>query len=132
MKRLLLTVVSGRYSICRLDPQADTPSWIDRSAFHSETRTAHEFSVVCTSACVPADEDVPREEPWSLLEVAGPLDFGEIGVVASLAAAVAGAGVSIFVISTYDTDYILVQEPTLPVAIEALRQAGHTVEGSTP
>ena len=134
MKPRRLTVVPGRYSICRFAPQSDSPAWIDRSAFHSETRTHQELSIVCTSDCVPNDvsgEKVTREEPWSLLEVAGPIDFGEIGIVASLSVAVAQAGVSIFVISTYNTDYILVKEPSLNDAVDALLRAGHIVERPT-
>ena len=69
------------------------------------------------------------EPGWRALAVAGPLDFGLTGILASLASPLAAAGVSIFAISTYDTDYVLVREQALAVAIDALRAAGHDVRG---
>ena len=91
----------------------------------SVTRTAAELSIVAPSAAVPPE--VRAERDWRALRVAGPLDFALTGILASLAAPLADAGVSIFALSTYDTDYVLVRHPQLDVALAALRAAGHTV-----
>jgi hypothetical protein len=67
------------------------------------------------------------QRDFRALQVAGPLDFDQVGVLASLATPLADAGVSIFAISTYDTDYILVRQTDLSRGVQALRAAGHTV-----
>jgi hypothetical protein len=91
------------------------------------TRSDTELSVVCREEDVPAGASAERG--WRALEVAGPLDFSLTGIVASLVSPLADAAVPIFVLSTFDTDYLLVREPDLPRAVEALRAAGHTVDG---
>ena len=93
-----------------------------RDGFLSVTRTDHEISVVCRSEVAP---DAPRrEDGWALLKVEGPLEFGETGILAKIATTLAGAEISIFAISTFDTDYILVKEARVEDAIEALRRSG--------
>lgn len=69
----------------------------------------------------------PHVGPWRALKVRGPLDFELTGILADLARVLADAGISIFAISTFNTDYILIRSHTLPLAISALRDAGHTV-----
>ena len=78
---------------------------------------------MCPAADAPAGATVERG--WRALGVLGPLDFGLTGILASIAAPLAAAGVSIFAISTYDTDYVLVRETALATAVDALRAAGH-------
>jgi hypothetical protein len=90
------------------------------------TRTSSEWSVVCETTFVPAK--VQEERGWRVLGVEGPLDFGLIGVIAQLASQLADAAISTFVISTYETDYLLVREVDLGRAVEALRAAGHRIE----
>jgi hypothetical protein len=68
------------------------------------------------------------EKGWRILKVRGPLEFSQIGVLAAIVMPLAQTGVSIFVLSTFDTDYILVKEQTLLLAIAALQNAGHTIE----
>jgi hypothetical protein len=97
------------------------------TSFYSVTRTPSEVSVVCDEDAAPAGDHVRIETDWRALEVAGPLDFGMVGVMASLTAPLADVDVSVFVISTYDTDYVLVHAAALERAIEALRAAGHAV-----
>jgi hypothetical protein len=91
----------------------------------SVTRTDAELSVVCPEDAVPAP--VRAERGWRCLRVRGPLGFGMTGVLASLAGPLASSGVSIFVVSTYDTDYLMVQERDLERAKDALARAGHAV-----
>ena len=91
------------------------------------TRTASELSIVCPDASVPAA--VTAHRGWRAIAVDGTLDFALTGVLASLASPLASAGVSIFAVSTYDTDYVLVQQDALDRAVAALAAAGHRVHG---
>ena len=122
---LNLTVLPGTYAVCRLDSQANLPGWATSGDFFSVTRTAGELSVVCEEGAVP--EGVTREGDWRCLRVRGPLDFGLTGILASLLAPLAEAGISIFAISTYDTDYIMVKAANLERAIAALSRSGHVI-----
>ena len=122
---LKLTIQSYTLAICRLDPAADLPAWIVGSRFCAITRTDEELSVVCDQALVPAASACQRD--WRCLKVAGPLDFALTGILARLAAPLADAGIPVFAISTYDTDYLLVKADQLAAAVAALRAAGCTV-----
>ena len=95
--------------------------------FFSVTRTPAELSAVCDAAVVPSG--VKAEGPWLMLAVRGPLDFNITGVLAALAAPLAAAGISIFAVSTFDTDYLLVRDGELDPAIRVLREAGHNISG---
>jgi len=123
---LSLEVVEGSYSVCRLGPRDPEPDWARGGPFVSVTRTEAELSIVCLQAAVPPS--VRAEGGWRCLRVRGPLGFGMTGILASLAAPLASTGVSIFVVSTYDTDYLMVQERDLDRAKDALVRSGHTVE----
>lgn len=123
---LHLEAIDIRLAVCRLDAGSDVPGWVDWSGdFTSVTRTKDELSIVCARDDVP--DDVPMEGPWRPFRVQGPLVMTLIGVVAALANPLADAGISIFAISTYDTDYILVHEPDFEAAVRALTDAGHVV-----
>ena len=113
--------------MARLGPADAIPSWA-AVPLSSTTRTAEELSIVCAASHVPAH--VTAERGWRCLRVAGTIDFAVTGVLASIAGPLAGAGVSIFAISTYDTDYVLVREHALPAAIAALTAAGHDVDAA--
>jgi uncharacterized protein len=124
-RALTLDLVAGRYAVCRLDAAEPLPAWAGEGPFVSITRTDAELSVVCPQEAVPAA--VLAERGFCCLRVAGPLGFGMTGVLASLAGPLASSGVSIFVVSTYDTDYLMVQERDLERAVDALTRAGHRV-----
>ena len=85
------------------------------------------MSVVCLREDAPRDARV--EDGWRALKLEGPIPFEEIGVLSALSGALAGAGLSLFAISTFDTDYILVKEAHLAAAVDALRGAGLSVDG---
>jgi uncharacterized protein len=118
-----LHLLPGRYSVCRLAADAEVPAWAAGGAFSSVTRTGDELSVVCATDLAP--EGTRCEGGWRIFQVAGPLDFSLTGVLAAIAAPLADAGVSIFAISTFDTDYVLVKEENLAKAVDALRAVGH-------
>lgn len=120
-----LRVLAGRLSVCRLPAEAPWPNRVGSSSLFSVTRTAHELSVVCAAGEEPAGAVV--EPGWRSLEVAEPLDFGMVGVMAGITGCLARAGVSVFVISTYDTDYVLVREQDLDAAVMWLAGDGYPV-----
>jgi hypothetical protein len=125
-RTLTLSVVEGFYAIAKLSPDAAIPEWATRQGtFFSVTRTAEELSLVVAKANLPADMEGSRN--WCMLKVHGPFAFNEVGVLAALTAPLARLGVGIFVVSTYDTDYLLVQEEDVPVAVETLEHAGHRI-----
>ena len=126
-RRLPLLVLDGAFAVCRLGNTSPLPPWAAAGGFFSLTRTADELSVVCAEAAVP--EGVRCERGWRCLRVAGTIDFSVVGVLAALTAALAAAGASVFAISTFDTDYLLVKENDLARALAALRRAGHVVQG---
>ena len=124
-RALTLELLTGSYAVVRLDAGEPLPAWASGGPFVSVTRTDAELSVVCPQAAVPAA--ARAERGWRCLRVRGPLGFGMTGILASLAGPLASSGVSIFVVSTYDTDYLMVQERDLDRGVDALARAGHTV-----
>ncbi|MGO9065042.1 MAG: ACT domain-containing protein [Myxococcaceae bacterium] len=112
--------------MCRLDADGSAPAWA-AGALTSVTRTPDELSVVCAEEVVP--NGVRAELGFRCLAVVGPLSFATTGLIASLSAVLAEAGVSIFVLSTFDTDLLLVRQAFLAPAVAALRAAGHHVTG---
>jgi hypothetical protein len=120
---LTLEALDGDFAVCRLGPGEEPPAPDATAAFHSVTRTGEETSVVCPLADAPPGSRV--EAPFAVLRVAGTLDFSLTGVLSGLTSALASAGVSVFALSTYDTDYLLVPRDRLGPAAEALRAAGH-------
>ncbi len=120
---LTLSLLPDTFAVCRLAANAPLPGWALDGPFYAVTRTGEELSLVCRQDQVPAG--VICQPGWRALQVAGPLDFALTGVLASLAQPLAAAGISIFALSTFDTDYLLVPEATLEAAQTALCNAGH-------
>jgi uncharacterized protein len=125
MPPLTLTLLPTPLAICRLPSDAPVPSWSAGAPFASVTRTADELSIVCPAAQVPADATASRD--WRALRVDGPLDLALVGIMATLAAPLAEARVSVFPIATYDTDWILVPGAQADRACDALASAGMDV-----
>jgi hypothetical protein len=115
------------YAIVRLEPDAELPDWVRGGHFWSVTRSENELSVVCREEDVPTDASAERG--WCALELAGPLDFSLTGVVAALVTPLADAAVPILVLSTFETDYLFVRERDLERSVDALADAGHSVDG---
>lgn len=122
--QLRITILPSRLAICRLAPDADVPSWV-RGAFTSVTRTPDELSIVCDDGAVPSDVKVERG--WRGLKVEGPIPFEVTGVAAALVAPLAAAKISVFLLATFDTDYLLLKEEVFDAATAVLREAGHDV-----
>lgn len=99
------------------------PDWLREDGWWSVTRTPAELSVVCDESIVP--EGVKREGGWRRIELAGPFDFALTGILASILNPLAEAGVPIFALSTFDTDWVLIPGEHLEKAKRALVGAGH-------
>ncbi|UCG13361.1 MAG: ACT domain-containing protein [Deltaproteobacteria bacterium] len=122
---LTLSVLPGTFAICRIQPQAEIPRWALIGDFASITRTGDALSVVCRQEDVPGN--IRCEKGWGCLKVEGPLEFSLTGILASLATPLARAGISIFAVSTYDTDYVLVRQEHIAKVAEVLSSEGHRV-----
>jgi hypothetical protein len=117
------------FAVCRLRADENIPGWALSGSFCSLTRTLDELSVVCSQEVVP--EGVKAVRGWKSLKVEGKLDFNLVGILSSLTSSLAEVGISIFTISTYDTDYLFVKERDLDRGVAALRKAGHHISRST-
>jgi hypothetical protein len=119
---LVLRLLPGELAILQFPPDATAPSWLSFSALPlvSVTHTADELSVVCPLSEVPAG--MPCEAGWRAFGVEGKQDFSAVGILSSILSPLAGAGISIFSISTFDTDYILVRTGVLEKASSVLRE----------
>jgi hypothetical protein len=121
--RLKFSQLPSPYAIVRFAPDVPIPNWATKGDFASITRTADELSIVCPAANLPQDVDPgPR---WTCLKLEGPFPFSQTGVLLSFIEPLSNNGVPIFAISTYDTDYVLVQETYMGQVPDLLREAGH-------
>lgn len=124
--KLTLSILPETLVICQMDKDARIPDWLLASTFYSITKTAEELSVVCPQTNVP--EGIKKDEGWRCLKVEGPLDFSAAGILASLTMPLAKEGISVFAMSTYNTDYLLVKERHLEKAVQVLAQNGHQIQ----
>ncbi|MEK0361600.1 ACT domain-containing protein [Pseudomonas sp. CBC3] len=122
------SVLPQRFVIARLEPNTDLPSAVLASPdFFSITRTGDELSIVCAEGVATGSTRV--DGPWRAIKVQGPFAFDQTGILASFLDPLAAAGVGIFAISTFDTDFILVKSENLDKAVDALKEAGHQLLG---
>jgi hypothetical protein len=122
---LTLLVLRERLAVCQFDRHAPFPEWAAAASFVSLTRTPEELSIICPQDRVPAG--VRADPGWRCLRVAGAIPLTAVGVMASLTAPLAAAGVSVLPLGTFDTDYLLVRDGDLVRAVEALRREGFLV-----
>jgi hypothetical protein len=108
-----------------LGSDAAIPTWATKGEFFSITRTPEELSIVCDQEAVPSD--IRCERDWRCLRVAGSMPFALVGVVAALTAPLAEAGIGVFVMSTFDTDYLLVKQQDWENALDVLRRVGYAI-----
>jgi len=117
-KILTMKLLKERFGVCRLNKNELIPEWAKNSSFYSITKTLDELSIVCSQDSIPSNTKC--EKDWRILKVEGPLVFSLIGILSSISTILAQKGISIFAISTYDTDYILVKDKDIANAINAL------------
>lgn len=122
---LRLEVTPETLAVCRLPADASVPGWASAGEFTTVSRTRDELSITTVQSVVPTD--VKCERDYRALRVRGPLPLNLIGILAAIADPLAQAGLSIFAISTFDTDYVLVKVRDLEAAIRTLERAGHHV-----
>ena len=119
-----LQIIEGKFSVCKVENlravNFNVP-WLFVG------KTDAEISVVCLTADVP-HATLAREDGWRALRVAEPMDFGLTGVLAGISTVLAQAGISIFAVSTFNTDYILIKAENLGLAQTALEAGGYTIE----
>jgi hypothetical protein len=120
-----LEILPERMAVCRFEPAATLPDWIGEAGFYSIIRTDEELTIVCPEARV--EQTTTSETGWRCFKVQGLLDFSETGIIFSVTRPLAENGVSVFAISTFDTDYFMVKEEDLAKAIDALTAAGHEI-----
>ncbi len=124
MENRQLILMPDKFAVCRLEADAAYPDWV-AGDFVSATRNVDELTVVCRQQHVP--DGIECEKQWRCLRVAGTLDFSMVGVIASISGVLATAGISIFVISTFGTDYVLLKNRDLELAIQTLNASGFPV-----
>ncbi len=121
----VLTTLDYRLAVCRLDVSMPIPGWAINGQFFSITRTDDELSLVCEERLVPPE--ITCERGWRALMLEGPFDFNQVGILKSILDPLANAQISIFALSTFDTDYVLVRGKDLFAAVSTLRAGGHRV-----
>ena len=122
MNKLKISLLPEQYGVCRCDSITSLDGLLPADGeFYSVTRTAEEVSLVCREDLLPAG--FPVEKNFRLFKVEGPLDFSLTGILATLLQPLADAGIAVFTISTYDTDYLLIKAERLSAAISALSKA---------
>jgi hypothetical protein len=129
-RSLRFSLLPQAFAIVRLAADAAIPAWATNRAFFSVTRTEEELSILAPASEVPAG--LSQQTDWRALKLRGPFELSEVGVLAAITGPLADAGVGIFVISTFDTDYLLLQAKQLGAAILTLETAGHVIEQGLP
>ncbi|MDD3225747.1 MAG: ACT domain-containing protein [Clostridium sp.] len=124
-KILTMKLLKEKFGVCRLEKNDLIPEWANSSDFFSITRTSDELSIVCSQDSIP--NDIKCDKNWRILKIEGPLDFSLIGILAPIATILAEKGISIFAVSTYDTDYILVKNKDIDNAVEALAKEKYEI-----
>jgi hypothetical protein len=119
-----LILLNNKYSIYKFPIEATLPDWVYSSDFYSITKTTDEFSVV-TLQVDSQQENLISSKDWRILKIMGPLDLSLIGVISEISGILKNASIAVFIISTYDTDYILMKHADTDRGIQALKEKGH-------
>lgn len=124
MSPLQLLLHPETYALAKLAPEAPRPDWA-RGRFHCVSRSAREWTVIGEASCVPSG--CTAQAGLRCLEVDGEFSLDAVGVVATVSAPLAAAGISLFLVSVWSTDFMFVAQGDLEGALAALRAAGHAV-----
>jgi uncharacterized protein len=116
-----LKILDCELSVCKINATTEIP-------FHDEFvfvgKTDEELSLVCITPSVPKN-CIAREDGWRGFRVEGKLDFSLIGILSKITEILAEKQISVFVVSTFDTDYVLVKSEQLALAVESLESGGY-------
>ena len=126
MEKLKIKLLDGTYAVCQMENVEKVPSWVEEKGFFSVTKTEDEISVVMFQDKI--SKDIKAEKDWRILKVEGTLDFSLIGILAKISSVLAENQISIFVISTFNTDYILVKEEKIEKAMAVLNLEGYEIK----
>lgn len=118
-------ILSGAFSVCKLNPTEQIPAWLSKSSFSSITKTVDELSIVCEQGLVPTDVEAERD--WVGLRIVGTIAFSQTGVISSITSPLAEAKISVFAISTFNTDYLFIKKENQEEAIITLKSNGLVV-----
>lgn len=125
---LTLKLLEERYGVIRLEKGESISKWVFAGEFYSITKTEDELSIVCLEKTIPLNiKEEKCEIGWRILKIEGPLDFSLVGILAKISTLMADNGISIFAISTYDTDYILIKENNIKKAVNTLIAKGYKI-----
>lgn len=128
MRCLKLRVLPGYYAICRLNDQAGILKRLHNLPFYAIVRTQRSLTLVCDQNSVGASEECDIN--WRCLEIEGPFEFSEIGILSQVCESLTNAGIALYVISAFETDYLLVKNSRLEEAQAALKASGHQVSST--
>ena len=121
---MLLQVLPDALTVCQIASPADLR---ENTGFYFLSQTDEELSLVCRTSDTPPNA-IRREDGWRGFRIAGQLDFSLVGILAGITALLAGAGIGLFAVSTFNTDYILVKAEKLEQSLMLLREAGYQIE----
>ena len=125
-RQLKLTLLKDKYAICSLPNDALIPDWALTQSLISITRTKKELTIVCKQDIIPPE--IQSDLNWRCFRIDGSFDLNQTGVISSISSPLADAGISIYVISTFDTDYFLVKQQNLDQTISTLSNSGHSLK----
>jgi hypothetical protein len=126
MEKLKIKLLDGTYAVCQMENTEKVPSWVEEKGFFSVTKTEDEISVVMLQDKI--SKEIKAEKDWRILKVEGTLEFSLIGILAKISSVLAENQISIFVISTFNTDYILVKEEKIEKAMAVLNLEGYEIK----
>lgn len=124
-RNLTLRVLDKTYAVCSLSKGEEIPVWALSGDFLSITKTEEELSIVCEEKNVR--QGIKYEGNWRILKIEGPLGFSLVGILAKIANIMSENNISIFAISTYDTDYILIKQGNINKSVEVLKKENYNV-----
>ncbi len=118
--KIILQICPETLAVCRLPPNSKLPLWLttEEDSFTSITKTSEELSIVCSQTLVP--NNVTAKRNWRMLKIKGQLDFALVGILHRVITPLSEGGISIYALSTYDTDYILIQQNDFENALKFL------------
>jgi len=118
--RLKLLSLDLDLSVCKLSSNEEVPKWVNAEGFFSVTQTDEELSIVCPTSAIPTGIEITKEDGWKAFKIEGVLDFSLTGILKTVIDPLAEEKISVFTVSTYNTDYVLVKKEDFLRAKEVL------------